>query len=346
MEELHKLTHEKKTTSLKEQLRIKREKRHIEEEKKIISNKSEDNIASLEKAFSNLNVGNDKPYKRTQIVYLEKAEEKGIIIDHSFPNQNEYFYSKYVEFYFYDCECIKDYGWGCAWRTTQTALKTYLNLLTNYLLKNTIKLKDEYCTILANLQSFSFSFEKIFLLYGSRIKLDEIYLKTKNLKTIPDYLKIIDYAPFETQNGWAEPFISYLIFSDQGIKGRLLLLNKHPRHAFAPREVFEDHILSYEEFKALIISHFSGENCAPIIIDDSLVSLNVLGFTYTHNKFTLLIGDPHVEQKNPGDSGIYSIILCEKGNIDIDLNFQHTNYTYMIQFEVKGWMIFLPECIN
>jgi hypothetical protein len=341
----------KKSLTIKERLNEKRknkqenktDKTHINSINQIKdSSELKEIISSLNKLEINTS---DKPYKRPDIIPLAKYEEKGIISNYSFPNQSEYLMSKYIDFYYYNCETIKDYGWGCAWRTTQTALKTYLNQLTIFLASNEDKLNING-TLLQNLNEFKYSFDKLFFKYGSRKKLDEIYLQKNSLSTIPEYLEKTMYAPFESENGWGEPFISQLIFYDQGINGRLLLINKYPRNAFAPREVFEETILEYNEFVSLLIDHFGNQYAPPIIIDDSIISINILGFSFNGDKFQILIGDPHVPQDKQGEVGIYTVTLTEEGLIDNELTVQNTNHTFSIHFKVKGWMMFIPNIIN
>ena len=140
------------------------------------------------------------------------------------------------EFYFYECESINDRGWGSGWRCFQTFLKT----AKNYSEK---KFEEKF----ENLKNFDLSFENLFITYGNRIKLDKIFLKkiqekeslSVEIKILPEYLINRIYAPFETQHGWAEPFILDLINFDLGGKGNIYLLNGYVEYAFTPFEIFE-----------------------------------------------------------------------------------------------------------
>lgn len=63
------------------------------------------------------------------------------------------------------------------------------------------------------LNKFGFNFENLFLSYGERKSLKNIYLQAFNLTQTPNFLKEKQFAPFETEFGWAEPFIAKLILS-------------------------------------------------------------------------------------------------------------------------------------
>ena len=78
--------------------------------------------------------------------------------------------------------------------------------------------------------------------YGSKDKLIEIFMRMKEGQNTEE--KVINvlldkkFAPFETDSGWAEPFISQLVLYDFWFEGELLLINNYSNNNYAPKEVF------------------------------------------------------------------------------------------------------------
>ena len=291
----------------------------------------------LNKLFmNNLDSNNEKPYIRPKLIELSKEEEKKPFNTEELENIfNEKFSFinfktsnlKYLTYYYYNSESINDYNWGCAWRSTQTVLSYLLSI------KGELSKKD-------------ISFKSLFMNYGSQSTLINIFKKDYNINSekIPDYIDI-PFSPFETDKGWAEPFISKLILFDFGFKSELFLINNYPVHAYAPKEVFQKTI-NFEEFVKVLEKHFNHKNPSPIIIDDSCISLIISGIKVEDNFVYLIILDPHIQLKRKGDTGIYYIKLLKDGSYDINENKQETIFGERLNFKEINWMILLPENIS
>ena len=279
---------------------------------------------------SNLNnIENNKPYERLLLKELTPEKEKKIIppetiiklFSQEFSNYN-HVNPKFLSFYYYNCESIQDFGWGCAWRTTQTFLSFILS-------KNNITNKD-------------ITFKNLFLTYGGRNKLLEIYKKIYN--NIPIYIQNTKFCPFESLDGWAEPFISQLISYDFGYKGNLFLINKYNKRAYAPEEEFKI-IYTFDEFISKIIDYFKKDNCYPIILDDAQISICLAGVkTNEDGSYLLLILDPHVQQNEKGEKNIYYTRIEKDGGYIKKNNPQFNLLGHMIYFnKEKSWMGFIYE---
>ncbi|MCQ2817032.1 MAG: C78 family peptidase [archaeon] len=248
-----------------------------------------------------------KTYLRPALKELKKEEEKGIlgtselkkIFETKYPERHIGFKTvdfNHLYYYYYGCESIADYNWGCAWRSMQTLLSYKLSKENKYTEENKAKI----------------SFKNLFMKYGDKETLYEIFKKDYKMNEIPKYLKEKSFAPFETDNGWAEPFISKLVAKDFGYDGRLFLINKYSDKYYAPKEVFEEKILSFEEFKKLLLDYFSDQSkCAPIILDDACFSICVVGVKLDKNDYLeILVFDPHPEEEDKGEKGFY---ICRLG---------------------------------
>jgi hypothetical protein len=316
------------------------------------------NINNNQNANNNLNNHSNIPsYKRMKLIKLKPEEEKGIystdkiqkVYDKIFSNYSEinyYISHDKLEYFYYNCEDIKDYGYGCAWRCIQTILGT---------LKNIIGSESKFISDNKSLQlnsnkikSFVNKFENIFLAYGHRETLDKLFLSCYSHEEIPNYLKQKEYAPFETQWGWAQPFISKLILHDFGITGDLYLLNGYNVNSYAPAEVFQKTI-DFESFKNMLFEHFRMDHKLPVIIDDSLITLCILGIYSTkdviNSTTTLLIADPHVKIEGSGDDGIYHIVLDKNGNFVKNLNTHPNLNGKRLMFEKVTWMVYFPRLV-
>ena len=293
---------------------------------------SNNNNINNEKINENENINNNnnnlnKPYFRAKIIKLTKDEEKKpltsneleIIFKEKFSKINfKTSNLKHLTQYYYNCESINDTNWGCAWRSLQTVL--------SYLLS--IEKREE-----------DISFQNLFLKYGKRDVLLDFYLKAYNKKEIPNYLNI-PFSPYENENGWAEPFISKLILFHFGFKGKLILINNYPSHAYAPKEVFEE-ILIFEDFVNLLDEHFNHENSTPVIIDDSIVSIIIAGIKIENDFIYFIILDPHIKIDEKGEKGVYFIKLNKNGKFNIEENPQ-TIILKTLNFYKKPWMAFIP----
>lgn len=349
----------------------------------------------------NINLSNsyEKSYLRDKIIFFkdqEEHKEKGILIVKELLEQNfipNRFYKEKpnmrrfleeLEFYFYNSETIIDYGWGCAWRSFQTLLKTLKNYIS-LLYQDDKVLKDEFKKLIVT----DISFDKLFFAYGSRNHLEQIILKKqrsfeqekkydliniraegmvfsdKNIGYIPGYLSEKKFAPFENEEGWAEPFIMHLIAVDlQIFNGKLYLLNGYPQKAYAPEQVFEKTI-NFELFVEILTENFNRERPLPIIIDDSVLCLCLLGINKTVKGnckdhkinnignedndeiiYEVLIGDPHVKLLIEGKSGIYYVTLNSVGQmIGQNFLFNQTLYGSRIDFSQKRYMIYILPTI-
>jgi len=271
----------------------------------------------------------DKPYARILIKELTPEKEKKIIppkicID-IFSKEFSLFYHinpKFLSFYYYNCESIQDFGWGCAWRTTQILLSFIFS-------KNNIKNKD-------------ITFKNLFFTFGGRQKILEIYKKIYN--EIPEYIQNKRFCPFESMDGWAEPFISQLILYDYGYKGNLFLINKYNEKAYTPKEEFKT-IYTFNEFISKIIEYFKKDNCYPIILDDCSISICLAGIKINEDgSYLFLILDPHVKQTINGEKNIYYTRIEKDGGYNKKNNPQYNLLGKAIFFnKEKSWMGFIYE---
>lgn len=295
---------------------------------------------SLQKGVENLSL--QKPYKRMQLINLKEEKTKGVfqskqckeVIENRIKNIPFNISNiEYLSYYYYNCESIEDYGWGCAWRAIQTSLSFF---------KNYLKEKNK------ELNDFDLSFPNLFMSFGHRNTLEKLFMKEYDITdgTIPEYLINKKFAPFETNNGWAEPFIAKLIFSHFNLHGELLLINQWPMYAFAPKEVF-NRCITYNEWIEVINDYFQNKNASPIIIDDSIRTLCITGVYIDKetNHHHLLLLDPHVKEPDIGDTGIYKLVLTANGEFKNELNPQPTILGKRLDFSSKEWMTFIPNII-
>ena len=221
---------------------------------------------------------------------------------------------------------MNDINWGCAWSSMQSVLKFQLSLSE--------KNKDE-----------DISFYNLFIKYGKKDTLLDIFRKMNEKKDITEALNILvnkNFAPYETDNGWAEPFISQLVLYDFGFEGELILINNYSNNNYAPELVF-NRLLTFDEYKKLLKNHFAQKNPAPIIMDDSYVSICIIGIKYNEESknIELIIMDPHVVD-NPAN-GLYIVVLNEQGE-SLDVIPQHVLVSKGVFFnDNKPWMAYIPK---
>ena len=241
-----------------------------------------------------------KPYLRKQIEEIPKDKEKKPIDSEKLEKIFKEKFSftnfktsnvKHLTFYYYNSESINDFSWGCSWRTIQIILSYLLSI------KGDLNKKD-------------ISFKTLFLKYGERTKLINLFKKDNGIKDnkIPNYLNK-PFCPFETIEGLADPFISKLILLDFGFRGELLLINDYPNNSYAPKEVF-NLTINFEEFVHLLEEHFNDENPTPIIINDTTVNLIICGIKTNDDCVYFIILDALV-----GDFMIIGTHMYRHGNM-------------------------------
>ena len=79
------------------------------------------------------------PYKCPPLIDLSPEKEKKILppsectsLFSQFSFSHKSIDPSHLYFYYYDCESIHDYGWGCAWRALQTTLRFLLAQSNKY----------------------------------------------------------------------------------------------------------------------------------------------------------------------------------------------------------------------
>ena len=288
-------------------------------------------INEISSHFSNFSLS--KPYLRKQIEELDKEKEKKPLNSESIKkifNEKLSFTNfkssnpNHLTFYFSNSESINDYSWGSSWRAIQIILSYLLSI------KN-------------SLNKYNISFKNLFLKYGERTKLINLFKKDNHIENnnIPNYLDK-PFCPFETIDGFADPFISKLILLDFNFGGELLLINDYPKNSYSPKEVF-NLIINFEEFVNLLEVHFSDENSTPIFINDGTVSLIISGISVEDNFVYFIIFDPNVKINENSENGIYYIKLCKDGVFDKNENNQPHILGMRLHFKTKSWMVFVPE---
>jgi len=265
-------------------------------------------------------------FKRAPLIKLslkEEDSEKGYL----FGETIESIYSKIsdktiiensvesnkLEYYFYNCETTRDYGWGCSWRCIQSILGTIRNiLLDEEIFENTL-------SNFSNLINFDNRFDTLFYTYGNKDLLLKLYLASYKTNTIPEYLSNKEFAPHETEFGWAEPLIGRLILQDFGIESDLLLLNDYKNFALAPVEVF-DKTISFEELKILLLNHFKNPFPVPIYLDDTILTFCVIGAVEEKDILKIMILDPNIKNVDDCEKGMYVINFDKEGVNVLDNN--------------------------
>lgn len=240
--------------------------------------------------------------------------------------------SNKLEYYFYNCETTRDYGWGCSWRCIQSILGTIRNILLD---------EEKFENILSNfsnLINFDNRFDSLFYTYGNKNLLLKLFLANYKMNTVPEYLANKEFAPHETEFGWAEPFIGRLILQDFGIESDLLLLNEYKIFALSPKEVFEK-IISFEQFKTLLLNHFKNKFSLPIYLDDTILTFCLIGAVEEDNNLKLLILDPNIKNVDECQKGIYVINIDSEGRC-MDKN---NKLFKKLNLKENSFMILIPK---
>lgn len=300
-----------------------------EEQKETSSIRSFD--AFREKVYSDLpeyiRLQEQQPtYKREKLL-LVSDETMNPPIPLNSPPKNIEFYANGATFYGYNAEGIRDFGWGCAWRTMQTSMSSY---------------------------GVNIPFADLFHAFGPLQNLRRIY-EDKYPNEQLDLSR--PFAPYDDDFGWGEPFIGEMAMHFCDISATLEIVNGIPDACHAPRSVFHHPPLSFTDFKERLKHHFTSENPAPIIIDDGNFTLNVIGVGYQGSHTFLWIADPHIGEgvnRYPSEQtphGLYTITLNENGDqIECSLykddmhQLPNIGQCYQgLHFNKKRWMILFPN---
>jgi hypothetical protein len=265
-----------------------------------------------------------KTYARDQLVPL-KEEERNFIFDLKSLDENCQL-AEGSTFYSYNADGIYDFGWGCAWRSIQTCLSAY---------------------------KINISFESLFHLFGPLGNLEFIY---QNKYPDEKLTKAKKFAPYNLSSGWAEPFIGHMVMHFFNIPADLEIINGIP-NCYAPEQVFHNKPLGFAAFRDRLENHFKNGNAAPIMIDDAVYSLNIIGIRREESNTILWLADPHINNgvnKNQNEKkpvGLYKIILDEEGQ-KINSSLDHEDKDQIpkmlaayngLHFKNKRWMALFPK---
>lgn len=269
------------------------------------------------------------PYQRPNLSYVcEKTVTPPIKIDQ--PPKGIEFYARGTTCYSWNAEGMCDYGWGCAWRSIQTCLSSY---------------------------GITILFRDLFHRFGSLEALKTIY----HNKYPNEILKSAKaFAPHDTSNGWAEPFIGEMVMHFFEIPADLETLNRIPQDCNAPQEVFHRPPMTFGQFKERLERHFKRENAAPVMLDDASSSFTIVGIGSQEANLTLWIADPYIKegvdriQKGNTHVGLYTVTLDSHGKqIRCSLSEEDKGQVYSmhygvlssmaLKFHEKPWMILFPK---
>lgn len=269
-----------------------------------------------------------KTYRRRRLTSLKKQDCNLPIKLTSLPKKVKYF-SENATFYGYNAEGIRDYGWGCAWRAIQTCLSAY---------------------------KIDTSFEELFHLFGPLKNLKIIY---QNKYPAEELSNSKLFAPYDLFSGWAEPFIGHMVMHFYNIPSALETVNGIPCSCYAPQHVFHNKPLDFKIFRDRLESHFELQNSAPVMIDDGVYALNIIGIEKEELNTILWIADPHINEgvnyrltEETSPAGLYKITLNDKGNQlsctlanedkhQVSTMFSAGSYKGL-HFDNKNWMVLFP----
>lgn len=267
-------------------------------------------------------------YKRPKLIPLDDEKLNTPIVLTVAPEGIEHFASKST-FYGYNSEGIRDYRWGCAWRSIQTCLSAY---------------------------DVKVSFEEMFHLFGNTKNMDFLF---SNKYSGEKLNSAAPYAPYDLKSGWAEPFIGQMAMHFYGLSAKLERVNGFPKFHYAPRPAFRNKFLTFQTFKERIESHFKKENAAPIMIDDGAYASTIVGIGCHASETKLWIADPHIDEgvnrvlTEQTPVGLYTVTLDEAGKqIDCSLNHEDVHQVANLycpgsykglHFNKKKWMVLFPQ---
>lgn len=286
-----------------------------------------------EKALSELpeyikNQRRHPSYRRAALIPLDEIKLNRPIALRNPPEGIHYFAHR-ATFYGYNAEGVVDYRWGCAWRTIQTCLSAY---------------------------EIKISFEELFHLFGQLKNLEFLYRNKYHGETLNCQTP---FAPYDLPSGWAEPLIGEMAIHFYGLSSHLEIVNGFPLHHHTPREVFHHQPLVFQSFKERLQTHFAKMNPAPIMIDDGVSALTIVGIGFHGTETKLWIADPHIEQgvnrlpTGKSTAGLYTITLDETGkqtscslyseDLHQIIQLYNPKRAQGLQFENKPWMILFPS---
>lgn len=232
-------------------------------------------------------------------------------------------------YYPFNADAVADFGFGCAWRSTQICLSRYLLDKTP-------------------------NFEELFHLFGPLENLKMIY-KDLNGTDMPIRPDGTYYAPYTDLQGWAEPLITQLALHFYGISSKLMLLYGLPDNTASPAKAFKNPVMSFQDFVTRIKKHFENPVAAPIMIDNSYRAMTIIGYGTEGENIHLKIADPHIKagvSKSPVESpGIFTITLDKTGKrIDTSCDFAQTEqllngelYPLMTFQPGHPWIVLFPD---
>jgi len=221
-------------------------------------------------------------------------------------------YATNTTLYRYNAEGIDDFGWGCAWRSIQTCLSHY---------GITISIADLY---------HRFGREESMVLLHRQLYPNQPWTMSSS---------------YADQRGWANPIIGQLILHAVGIQSDIFFVNgiiQSAKHYSCP-------ILNFHLLQQRLVQHFQTHK-SPVMIDDDLYAMTILGIGIHDGLTSLLIGDPHIMPNITIPSlGIYVVILDEQGNF-LDTSLTSAQKKQMlgpgsyegIRFARKNWIVLFP----
>lgn len=268
-----------------------------------------------------------RTYLRETLETLRLQDANHPIPLHSIPHGITHF-SKNATYYGYNAEGVRDHGWGCAFRAIQTCLSSY---------------------------NITVPFKELFHLFGPASNLKQLF---KNKYPNENIENEQSFAPYDLVNGWAEPFIGEMVMHFHEISASLECVNSIPA-CNAPRQVFHNKALSFTDFSTRLERHFKTEKASPVMIDDGLTALNIIGMGRRGTDTILWIADPHIKDGvnnatgNKTPCGLYSITLDGQGK-QIDCSLFHEDAHQLpgmycqqsytgLHFANKPWMVLFPQ---
>jgi hypothetical protein len=271
--------------------------------------------------------------------------------------------SKTSTFYSYNGEGSFDYSWGCCWRSTQTSLSAAVG--------EPGRLKEVP------------AFEHLFHLFGREESLRIIYedfLKARTglfgeelEKAVNEVFEGATFSPYQHVYGWGNPFVSQLMMHYYGFSSELFVVNDIPdslKHRKVTDRVSAGTFNTFEPLKAKLLEHFSEENPMPVIVDDGLFAMSIVGASYSDGETMIWMGDPHIKgggnnedspliynTEDPKKSlettydalaGLYTVTLDERGRqirnsvVKHAVMFSKNSYNGT-EFMEKSWMVLFPR---
>lgn len=130
-----------------------------------------------------------------------------------------------------------------------------------------------------------------------------------------------------------------------------------------PKEVFPPTPLKFAAFRTRLENHFENTNCSPVMIDDGLFTLNIIGMQQEGLHTILWIADPHIQEgvnqtltRGQSPVGLYTITLNKTGKqLFCSLNDKDAHqvpYLFSenthkgLHFDQKRWMVLFPLAVQ